>query len=108
MHKVIGPGQSATLDSVPRSRSGPVATVNVSLDFIDFSDGTSLGPTQAAKDLMDLREGAAKYKDWLVGIYLKSGKQFDAVLEAINKGSMPNVPLPLSQRTGAMAYRSHF
>jgi hypothetical protein len=108
VHKSIGPGQSMILDKGSDRRNGRVVGVNLSLDYIDFSDNTSLGPAQKAIDLMDLREGAAKYKDWLVEIYVKSGMQFDAILEAINKGSLPNVPLPFSQISGAKAYRTHF
>jgi hypothetical protein len=100
----IGPPGAVTFDS------GTVSGVEMHIDYVEFEDKTSAGPNiHGSKTIGLRREGAAKYKAWLVQQYRRGGiddQALAALLEApglpqeLNFGGEPE----LSE--GARFYRS--
>ena len=75
--KPISPGEEAPVSSpnIAYESSVLINAIEVITDYVEFDDGTSLGPNQyGSKVMAGLREGAAMYKDWLVSQYLKKEK----------------------------------
>lgn len=56
--------------------------VEVQVDYVEFGDGSSVGPNkEGAKAVKDLREGASRYKNWLVGKYRRGS--IDTVIQSL-------------------------
>lgn len=109
---LIAPGEEVPVPSLTTSYDdGLIKGVIVQIDYIEFADGTALGPNRAGSRIIaDIRDGAAKYKDWLTEKYNRSGNSANAIRLLLEK----DLPLPeeiesLSshQREGAIIYRNH-
>jgi hypothetical protein len=84
--------------------------ITLSLDYVDFQDGTSLGPNKhGLYSVGQVREGAAKYKEWLVKRFKEGGNSIDAILPLLQSEQLPeDWPTVKDHRlTGARLYRSH-
>lgn len=87
-----------------------VKRVGVSIDYVEFEDGTSLGPDlngRSSHQIAKVREGASKYKDWLAQTYEKTGESATLILQHLQSDSIPddiNLSTP-EMKQGAYAYR---
>ncbi len=82
----------------------------LSIDYVEFEDKTVLGPNEGgARILGFIREGAAKYKEWLVQNYAQSGRSIDAIVPLLRARSLPTELGFKStyQNQGAKIYRMH-
>ncbi|MCI0336902.1 MAG: hypothetical protein L0226_04955 [Acidobacteria bacterium] len=88
----------------------PVKKITLSLDYVDFEDNTSLGPNKhGLYSVIKVREGAVKYREWLVKQFAESGKSENALLSLLRESGLPaELNLPKDhQITGARLYRRH-
>jgi hypothetical protein len=82
--------------------------ITLRIDFAHFEDQTILGPNQHGTVLMQVRQGALKYKAWLVKKYQENDKLVTALLPLLTSNTLPTeVDLVGRERTGAIFYRSH-
>lgn len=111
--KFIQPGAECVIQ-----RGGPVEQANISakdirveIDYVEFENGTTLGPnTKGSHLIAQIREGAAKYKEWLRSKYLNNGKSITAIASLLQDTSSPAVALKLDDDmmiVGAEAYRKN-
>jgi len=108
----IGPGAESLADAGPTYFEGHVSVkrLGVSIDYVEFEDGTSLGPNLdgvSSQQIGMVREGALRYKEWLGKVYAKSGRSAQAMLQQLQSESIPD-DLNLSNpemKQGAYAYR---
>jgi hypothetical protein len=110
-YKSIAPGAERALEPGPASYEGPlIKAVEVRMDYVEFEDGTTIGPNRKGSILVGFsRDGAAKYKEWLKRKYLESGNSTDAIASLLMVKDLPNevgLTNP-NQRTGARQYRNH-
>jgi hypothetical protein len=88
-----------------------VKRLGVSIDYVEFEDGTSLGPNlngASSQQIVMVREGASRYKEWLGQMYAKTGRSPEVVLHQLQSDSIPD-DLNLSNpemKQGAYAYRT--
>ena len=109
----VAPGAESLADSGPIyfGSNASVKRVGVSIDYVEFEDGTSLGPDlkgSSSKQIAIAREGASKYKDWLVQKYVKTGGSLEFILQQLQSESFPddlNFSHPHMEQ-GAYAYRT--
>ncbi len=85
-----------------------VIGIEIEIDYVEFEDGTASGPDQQGSHLIRaIREGAAKYKEWLRHQYKRNGKVDEAVLPLL-KSDQPlpqDLNLNEGEMTGAKTYR---
>jgi hypothetical protein len=87
-----------------------VKGVSLRIDFVDFSDKTSLGPNQKGSIyIQPVREGATRYKAWLVYQHRIKGATTDSFVSFLAQTSMPPPELDLrgQEVEGAMLYLKH-
>lgn len=107
----IPPQGEYVIDLLPTSYGeGTVKEVSGSIDYVEFAKGPPVGPNVAGSRIInDVRQGAAKYKAWLVREYHRKGESAHAILEILNSGDVvaqPDLDLRNSdQNTGANFYR---
>jgi hypothetical protein len=108
----IAPGAESLADAGPTyfDSNASVKRLGVSIDYVEFEDGTSEGPNlngASSRQIAMVREGASRYKEWLGQTYTKSGRSPQAVLQQLQSESVPddlNLNSP-EMRQGAYAYR---
>lgn len=81
--------------------------VEVRVDYVEFSDGSSVGPNkkEGGEAVKALREGASRYKNWLVGKYRR--ESIDTVIRSL-QADPPLAELGLTNEyleQGANLYR---
>jgi hypothetical protein len=90
--KLLPPGESRTIGP-----AGPItfesdtpSGVEVRIDYVEFEDKTSIGSnTQGAKMIRSMREGAVKYKAWLVQQYKRKNMDDRGVAALLEDGELP-------------------
>jgi hypothetical protein len=89
--ELIPPGDERIID-----RGGPIQhedasakRIEAKIDYVEFEDDTTLGPNAKGSNLQiaSIREGAAKYKEWLKQKYQESGKSIKAVVPLLQDSS---------------------
>ena len=108
----VAPGAEDPVEAGPTYFEGNaiVKRVGVSIDYVEFEDGTSSGPNSSgasSQQIAMVREGASRYKEWLVQIYAKNGRSPNVVLQQLQRESIPddiNLSSP-EMKQGAYAYR---
>jgi hypothetical protein len=113
MSGVIAPGAESPAEAGPIYFEGnaSVKRLGASIDYVEFEDGTSLGPNSkgaSSQQIAMVREGASRYKEWLGQLYLKTGRSPEVVLQQLQSESIPD-DLNLSNpemKQGAYAYRT--
>jgi hypothetical protein len=94
----------------PTSYEGAVIKgVEVSIDYVEFADGSRLGPDQQGSRIIgDMRRGADKYKNWLRAEYGKGGQPPDAIIQMLNSRTLPSELKFASadEEQGARSYRN--
>jgi hypothetical protein len=113
-HKLgaTAPGAESLADAGPTyfESNASVKRLGVSIDYVEFEDGTSLGPNlngASSQQIGMVREGASRYKEWLGQVYAKSGRSPQVVLQQLQSELIPD-DLNLSNpemKQGAYAYR---
>lgn len=110
--KAISPGEEISLGP-PGPRSFPGATiteVRIAIDFVEFDDNTTMGPNEAGSRMIrDMRQGAAKYKEWIVRKFNDNGAVLTAIIPLLQKDqSLPGELNFASEQeeTGARLYRN--
>lgn len=80
--KLIPPRRERPIRNLPTSYDNEVIRgITVRIDYVEFTDNTALGPNRAGSRIVtDIREGAAKYKNWLIQKYNRSGKSMSALI----------------------------
>jgi hypothetical protein len=111
LNKLIGPGEERFVGP-----AGPISypaavikTVEMGIDYVEFEDGTTLGPDEQGSQITkSIRAGAAKYKGWLSRKYIQSGESAEAIIPLLQQESaLPDEigSLDQYQEIGAKAYR---
>jgi len=73
--KLLPPGESRVLQPPGpiTFETGTVNGVEIHIDYVEFEDKTFIGPnTNGSKMITSMREGAARYKAWLVQQYKRN------------------------------------
>lgn len=104
-------GESHVEDLQTRYDNAVLKGVTVQIDYVEFSNATPLGPNRAGSRIIsNIREGAAKYKDWLVQKYIQNGRSINAIIPLLDKSQ----PLPSEldiqngdQQEGLIIYRNY-
>lgn len=108
----ITPGAESLAEAGPTyfESNASVKRLGVSIDYVEFEDGTSLGPnlnSASSHQIAMVREGASRYKEWLSQMYAKMGRSHQIVLQQLQSESIPD-DLNLNNaemKQGAYAYR---
>jgi hypothetical protein len=92
---LIPPGGEYPLGELPVSYDDAlIQGLTVQVDYIEFADLTTTGSNRGgARIINDIREGAAKYKDWLVKKFDQGGRSTHALLPLLDEQQ----PLPLEE-----------
>lgn len=106
--KGIDPEAEWQFPSATESYSGIITQVQVRVDYVEFSDLEKLGSKKVGERiLIDLRDGAAKYKSWLARELVINGRSAAALTRLIEL----NDPIKVvgirnaNQEEGALIYR---
>jgi hypothetical protein len=109
---MIQPGMVYHLDFMPANYPDAIVKkIEAEVDYIEFLDKSSVGPNRVgARTISDIREGAAKYKNWLVRKYKEKGASATAIVELLDKDTdtlSSEIGLVNSdQGSGASMYRN--
>jgi hypothetical protein len=111
--KFVPPGGTQTFNSAQTFNSGDalIKRVELEINYVEYDDKTTSGINEKGAELIArVREGAAKYKDWLSQKYLRSGKSVDNTVLLLQD----NHPLATEVEfddtllmQGAKSYRKH-
>jgi hypothetical protein len=115
MHGIrpVGPGETRAYHpdyiEVKDGIAG-VKGITLQIDYVDFAGHTQFGPnTFGPNHIPKMREGAARYKAWLVGRYRASGES-EAEVETLLRQSEAPKELGFTtdgEASGARLYRRH-
>ncbi len=101
-HVVEPPGPTFYAASV-------IKAIRIEIDYIEFEDKTTLGSNErGAQIIADIREGAARYRDWLAQKYAENGRSAEAIVHLLQQ----DLPIPdlgvknQYQEQGERAYRT--
>lgn len=104
-------GEYPFQDLVTEFHGAVIKRIKVQFDYVEFADNSpALGPNRAgARIISDIRKGAAKYKEWLVQQYNRSGKSADAIVSLLERDD--TIPREAGvesgdQEQGAVIYRN--
>jgi hypothetical protein len=110
--KAIQPGQQRIIENPGPSfyANSDIKRVEAWIEYVEFADKTTLGDAEkGARIISNIREGAAKYKNWLAHKYDTAGKSATAAAALLR----PDLPLAAElqledkyQEQGAKAYRT--
>jgi hypothetical protein len=109
--KPILPRESYPVEKIERTSydGGVIRGVVLSIDYVEFEDKTTLGPDRnGSQAITSGREGAAKFKEWLVKMYKQEGKSVEAISALLSGEEYPS-ELGLDDpglRRGADYYRT--
>ena len=109
------PGEGRDFDSTgmgiaPTQDDVVVGRITVRIDYVEFEDKTSLGLDEHGSRIINLmRDGAAKYKAWLVHEYVQRGKSINIIAPLLREELLPSELglQDMHQRQGAKTYRNH-
>jgi len=100
---IENPGPSSYADSV-------IKGVEAWIEYVEFSDKTTLGDAEKDGQIINnIREGAAKYRNWLAHKYANTGRSAIATAALLRRDLPLASELQLNdkyQEQGARAYRS--
>jgi hypothetical protein len=88
-----------------------VKEIEAEVDYIEFLDKPSVGPNHVgSRTLSDIREGAAKYKNWLAEQYKRKAASVMAIAEILDNETIDPNESGLKnsdQSSGASMYRKY-
>jgi hypothetical protein len=81
----IPPQGEYVIDQLPTSYGEAVVKeISESIDYVEFAKGPPIGPNVAGSRMInDVRQGAAKYKAWLVREFHRNGMSAYAILQTL-------------------------
>ena len=89
---------------------GIITRLQVHIDYVEFADKQILGPNRQGSEMVGgIRDGAAKYKDWLVREFQSKGRSADILVSLLREDQPLPVDLVMSsgsQEQGAAIYRN--
>jgi hypothetical protein len=111
-NNVTQPGMVYRFDLTPSDYGdATVKDIAVELDYLEFLDRPSVGPNRVgSRTLGDIREGAAKYKIWLVKQYRQRGASVETIAKLLDNETIPADEIGLQntdQNSGANMYRKY-
>jgi hypothetical protein len=109
-NQLVGPGEKTGLGIAgPTSYSdGIIDDISIAIDYVEFEDGTRLGPDREGSRLIaETRQGAIKYKEWLQRQYKQAGNAVEALIPLLESTRPLPAELTLTEReqAGANAYK---
>jgi len=83
-------GQSTVESSGPTSFSSNtlVKRLELSVDYVEFDDKTTMGPdtnSHSSQRIKLVRDGATKYKEWIVQMYRRNGRSVDVIVPYLQR-----------------------
>ena len=110
--KLIGPGEDCAVGPpgpISYTSGAVIKGVEISIDYVEFEDGMSLGPDkEGSRIIKAMRTGARKYRTWLKLRYKDPGESVAAMASDLEREK----PLPAelefadaSKQLGANEYR---
>ncbi|MFZ0747836.1 MAG: hypothetical protein WAM70_00655, partial [Pyrinomonadaceae bacterium] len=57
-----------------------IKELKIEIEYIEFDDKTTLGAPEKGSEITDIREGAARYRDWLFQRYRGSGRSAETII----------------------------
>jgi hypothetical protein len=110
-NNLVGPGKEHPVRPQPISyEGGLIKGVTMQVDYVEFEDKTRSGPDRTgSRSLAEIREGAMKYKAWLVKKYNEGGRQLAAIIPLLHQDQPAPDEINLQsslQWQGAMIYRN--
>lgn len=90
--KLLPPGESRTLQppGPVTFENGAVKRIETHIDYVEFEDKTSTGAnTNGSKMITSMREGAARYKAWLVQQYKRNKMDEHAIAPLLEDSDLP-------------------
>lgn len=87
-----------------------IKEVRVRVEYVEFGDNTTFGAgSEGERRIALLREGAAKYKEWLVQQYRQNGRSVKDILPLLQSHDLPKELgfKQVGQNLGAKHYRYH-
>jgi hypothetical protein len=108
--KLIGPGDETEVGPpgpITYSNGAVVKAVQISIDYVQFENGTSLGPDKEGSRIVNaMRAGAQKYKRWLKAQYALRSQSVTALAADIEANE--SVAADVNEQLGAREYRRRF
>ena len=110
---LIPPQGEYVIDQLPTSYGEAIVKgISESIDYVEFAKGPPIGPNVAGSRIINnVRQGAVKYKAWLVREFHRNGMSAYAILQTLNLGDVvaqPDLELQNSdQNTGANLFRKY-
>lgn len=108
--KSITPGAERLIEPPGPSAYGnaTIKGIKATVDYVEFDDNAKLGGNKKAEEIInDVREGAAKYKEWLSKRYTEHGKSLAAILPLLESDQALPTEFESSRlEQGARAYRA--
>lgn len=87
--------------------------IEVGVDYVEFEDGTTSGANKNGfKNIVDMRQGVRKYRDWLIKRYKELGNSVNNISALLDKDQpLPNLSGELQfknsfEENGARAYQT--
>lgn len=105
----IPPKGDSRVEPLPVSYDGDIKEIILQVDYVEFEDNTNLGPNKSGSEVISkIREGVAKYKNWLLKNYERSGQSEIELTKLLQKNqSIPEeLNLKASYWEGAFQYRN--
>lgn len=108
----FSPGQEKKLDASPISFLGGsmIKSIRLNLDYVEFENKSTLGPNKNGARIITLqREGAFRYKNWLVSRYMQDAKSVESVVALLQAKQIPDDIQGggMHLKQGANIYRKH-
>jgi hypothetical protein len=109
--KPIGPGEKREVLNLDADFPQNIRITGevVSIDYVEFDDGTSLGPNKHTLATINAnREGAARYKQWIRSEYQKHDRNVLAIVPLLDDRTVPaSLGLTGTANGGANMWRLH-
>lgn len=108
----IPPGGEYVLEDLSTDYGNAVVKgIEAHLDYVEFENKIAIGPNHRGSRIIgETREGAEKYKEWLVKQYEKKGRSVEEILQLLeNYQTLPEgVGIEGgNQKEGARSYRNY-
>jgi len=110
--KSTAPGEIRTIQP-----SGPttfedevIVRIELKIDYVEFDNSTSIGSnSKGAQVVRSIREGASRYKQWLVKKYVFNKREVDTIVPLLQNSEIPpelQIGDDKNLREGAAIYRN--
>ena len=89
--KLTSSGAARTIQPAgPITFDEPIKRVELTIKYVEFDDRTSIGSdSDGSRAIHSIREGAARYKEWLVNKYTLNKNSVETVAPLLNNEDIP-------------------